>query len=309
MQALRFFKTNPNEDFVKVKDSMGIEVATFYAHFYFSNQQSFKNFRHGLKFYSEGMDPIHSQYDVLLVMPPSSLLNKKKVAFVSRCCSLLAVSAGFRSVSHAHLETNSVLDGASDLREIILKRQKTGSRLVLVSFSYGSAFLRVALDLLGSDGINFVKGWFNISGLVFGSPRFYGSGRSFYYDYLTSDRSDFSSEHKYFSSNWDSPVKTVHVLAMGGRTFLEKSHRNLLEQWGPNDGLICFADYQKVRDPVISLPGQDHFVDMRAIDSVYIRSLSSMVNSHRDDVRRSSWQKAGFPPESRKWIPTTETSL
>ena len=308
MQALRFFKTNPNEDFVKVKDSMGLEAATFYAHFYFSNQRSFKNFRHGLKFHSEGMDPLHSQYDVLLVMPPSSLLNKKKVAFVSRCCSLLAVSAGFRSVSHAHLETNSVLDGASDLRQIILKRQKMGSRLILVSFSYGSAFLRVALDLLGSGGIHSIKGWFNISGLVFGSPRFHGSARGFYYDYL-SGRSDFSSEHKYFSSHWDSPVKTVHVLAMGGRTFLEKTHQNFLERWGPNDGLICFADYQNAKGPVISLPGQNHFVDMRVIDSVYIRSLSSMVNSHRDDVRRPSWQKTGFPPESRRWTSTTEAPL
>lgn len=282
-QALKAFKIDPNQDLNRVKSRIGLEASVSYAHLYFSNQKSFKRLRRELDLHQNEFNQLNSQYDVLIVLPPKALMNRKIGQKVLHQCSGLAVTAGFAYVSHAQLNSDNALEGARRLTRLVEEKRRQGRKLLLVSFSYGSAFVRIMLDNMEKESCDHIKGWLNLSGLIFGSPRFHCSDKKRFYQRVSLAMRSFSSEQKYFQGPLDTKgIKTVHLLGLQSReamNFSELKTREELKAWGPNDGLVPFAPYQKLNAPVMSLLNQGHHIDVGAIGSTYLRILSSMVST------------------------------
>lgn len=287
-QALKAYQIDPDQDFVRVKNRIGLECAYSYAQLYFAGTMGMKRFRRELELHNKEYNQLNSQYDIIVVEPPTHFLRKQLVQKTVRQYSILARSAGFGMVSPSHLDADNAIDGGRRLFKLIDEKRKNGRKVILISFSYGSAFVRVMLDHMESHDVDTIKGWLNISGLIFGSPRFHCSDKKSFFGVSKALRS-FSSEQRYFVAPFDPKgIKVVHALGFNAFQNLSRTEvraREYLRAWGPNDGLIPFADYQKLTGPVLTAPGQNHLIDVSSMASTFVRSLSSMVSTIPIDNR------------------------
>ena len=213
-QARRSFQIDPNQDFISVKNRIGLVSATTYAQIYFSNLNRYKKFRRELDLHSQTMNAKNHDYDVLIIVPPRGSVPQRVIQHMIRQTMGLSTSAGFSFVSTARLNTDRVLHGAKRLKNLILEKKKAGRKLILVSHSFGSAFVRVMLDNSESHEVEHVKGWVNLSGLVFGSPLFNCSDKKTLLNSTTPSQRTFSSEQKYFRGTPNiHQLKVVHFLS------------------------------------------------------------------------------------------------
>lgn len=296
-QALKAFKLDPNQDFTRLKSRIGLEASVFYAHLYFSNQKAYQRLRRELDLHAREFNRLNGQVDVLVVSPPRATMSRALSEKTAKRCSALAMTAGFAHVSHAYLNSTNVLEGARRLSRIIEEKRAMGRELILVSFSYGSAFVRVMLDHLNNNEKKHIKGWLNISGLIFGSPRFHCSDKKSFYQKMNLTLRSFSSEQKYFQEPLKlGGVKVVHLLGLKSREAMslnELRYREGLKAWGPSDGLVPYGPYQKVTGPVMSLNNQGHAVDIGQLGSTYVKILSSMVSTVPQDDRALPFEFSG----------------
>ncbi len=297
-EALKSFRRDPNQDFAAVKRHLGLTVATTYAQLYFQNQKSQQRFRREVELHAGDYNQLNSQFDVLIVAPSQKMLPSHLVKLMSKQASSLATSVGFKYVSQAQLHSNNVLESARRLQRILMDKNKQGRQVLIVSFSFGSAVVRVLLDHLNSSETKMIKGWLNVSGLIFGTPRFHCSDKKSFYNLISLDMRSFSCEQSYFQKPLNTKgIKTVHMLAIKqprDMTLTEQRNCSFLKAWGPNDGLVPFRDYQKLQAPVVPLMGQSHLIDFASVASLYVRSLSSMVSTLPQQKRFLTEHKFGF---------------
>ncbi|MEO0337487.1 MAG: hypothetical protein AAF202_13920, partial [Pseudomonadota bacterium] len=117
-QARRSFKINPQQDFISVKNRIGLTAATTYAQIYFSGLSRYKKFRRELDLHSQEINRKNHEFDVLIVIPPRGLIPQRLTQQMLRQTMGLATSAGFSYVSHAQLNSDRVLDGAEDNEDV-----------------------------------------------------------------------------------------------------------------------------------------------------------------------------------------------
>jgi hypothetical protein len=280
-KALKSYKIDPKQNFNKVKSRIGIEAATLYAQLYFSNLSYFKRLKRELELHRQEINLLNSHCDVLIVTPPRMTLQSHLINKLTKQCHALAVTAGFSFVQKAQLNSNNALEGARRLLRIIEEKKRLGRKVIIVSFSFGSAFVRIMLDNL-EDKKN-IKGWLNMSGLIFGSPRFHCSNKKNIINPLSITLRSFSSEQKYFQPSMDHKgIKVIHLLGLKPYQSLSYSERRLREQlkpWGPNDGLIPYEYYQHLQQPIMALPNQGHLIDLSQMGSTYVNLLSTLVST------------------------------
>lgn len=259
-----------------------------YAQLYFAGTMAMKRFRRELELHDKEYNQLNAQYDVLVVEPPQPFFRSGVIDRAVRQYSILARSGGFGMVTPANLGTDNAIEGGRRLSKLIEEKRRAGRKVILVSFSYGSAFVRVMLDHFENHDVNVIKGWLNLSGLIFGSPRFHCSDKKSFFSVSRALRS-FSSEQRYFLNPFDPKgVKVVHALGLNPLHNLSRADikaREYLRAWGPNDGLVPFAAYQKLTGPVMTVQGQNHIIDVSSMASTFVRSLSSMVSTIPQDNR------------------------
>jgi hypothetical protein len=283
-QAVKAFQRNPNMDFASVKRYHGMAVAYHYAQLYFTSQKSYGRFRREIDLHSDrGYNQLNNLFDVLVVPPPASLIKPYISQRLTKQAVSLAIGAGFGQSSQLQLESANALEGARRLLRVLQERHDKARPLLLVSYSFGSTFVRILLDQASSEDLRWVKGWVNVSGLVYGSPRYHCSDRFFLSNPMTRDLRSFSCEQKYLQKSFDTHgIKTLHFLGLKSPSlmnFTEWRNCNYLRAWGPNDGLVPLSHYQKVSGPVVPIMNQTHLIDFGEMASLYVRSLSSMVST------------------------------
>jgi len=282
-QAQRAYKIDPNQDFVRVKSRIGLTAAATYSQIYFSNQMRYKRFRRDLEIHQMHANALNGDYDVLVVLPPRGSLAKGQIEVLLRQTMGLAISAGFDFVSQAQLNTDRVLHGAKRLHNLVLEKKKAGRKLIIVSYSYGSAFVRVMLDNSRPEEVSHIKGWTNLSGMIFGSPLFHCSDKMELFSSTTPSQRTFSSEQKYFLKKMNTHgIKTIHFLGMKNNESLNRAElrqRDRLRAWGPSDGYIPFASYQNLDQTVVPLFDQGHLIDLSSLSLTFVRALSSLVST------------------------------
>lgn len=282
-QALRAFRIDPNQNFIDVKSRIGLGPATAYAQMYFANLKSYKRLRRELELHQRESNPANRGVDILIVLPPHGTIPRSSLTNFLRQSMGLCTSGQFALISHAQINTDRVVSGAQRLSRLILEKRKNKRKLLIVSYSFGSAFVRVMLDRLEAEDLSPIKGWFNISGLIFGSPRFHCSDRRGILNAMSTSQRSFSSQQNYFHGPLNTRgIKTVHALGIHNGTqlsFRNDRKREYLRAWGPNDGLISFASYQKLDQPVIPLFDQSHEINLAPMASTFVRTLSSMVST------------------------------
>ncbi len=282
-QAQRSFEIDPKQNFIDVKNRLGLIGASTYAQIFFANQTRCKRFRRELDLHSQSRNALNHEHDVMIVLPPRGSLNQQIINRMLRQSLGLATSAGFAYVSHAQLNTDRVLSAAKRLQQMVLEKKKSGRKLILVSHSYGSAFVRVMLDNCKDSEVDHVKGWLNFSGLIFGSPLFHCSDRTRWVKGVKPWQRTFSSEQRYFRHNPKTHnVKTIHFLGMKNNETLsryEVKMREHLRAWGPSDGLVPFAPYAKLEQTVVPVFEQGHLIDLSQMALSFVRSLSATVST------------------------------
>lgn len=259
-----------------------MEGSYSYAQLYFAGTMAMKRFRRELELHHKEYNQLNNQYDIVIVEPPHQFFRRGIVQKTIRQYSILALSGGFGLVTTSNLNTDNAIEGGRKLFKLIEDKRKAGRKVLLISFSYGSAFVRIMLDHMQSHDVGIIKGWLNLSGLIFGSPRFHCSDKKSIFGVSRALRS-FSSEQRYFTTPFDPKgIKVVHGLGLNPLHNLSRADvkaREYLRAWGPNDGLIPFASYQKLTGPVLTVPGQGHIIDVANMASTFVRSLSSMVST------------------------------
>ncbi len=280
-QARRAYDIDPDQDFVRVKNRIGLAGAMVYAQIYFSNQNRYKRFRREIELHKENSNRLNRDFDVLLVLPPRGSLTQPVIQQMKRQSMGLATSAGFSFVSQAQLNTDRVIHGAKRLHQLILEKKRQNRKVLLVSFSFGSAFVRVMLDKSEASDLTPIKGWMNLSGLIFGSPRFDCSNKVRMFFNTTPSQRTFSCEQNHFKNKiHNHKIKTVHFLGLkSSLSNNEWRDREKLRAWGPNDGVIPFSPYQSLQQPVIPLLDQGHVIDLSKLSMTFIQTLSSMVST------------------------------
>ena len=282
-QAMRAWKIDPNQEFIKVKGRIGFWPSQTYAQMFFAESRLYKKLRRELELHQRESNPANHDHDVVIVLPPQKALSKTSIQQFLRQSMGLCTVGQFAFVSHAQVNSDRVISGAKSLSRIISEKRKSGRKLLIVSYSYGSAFVRVMLDRLTPEERAPIKGWLNISGLIFGSPRFHCSDRFSLINSTSSWQRSFSSEQNYLTAPLNTyGIKTVHFLGVKGGanlSYREKKKRESLKAWGPNDGVVSFSPYQRLDQPVLPLFDQGHEVDLRPLASTFVRTLSSMVST------------------------------
>ncbi len=280
-QARRAFEIDPDQDFLRVKSRIGLAGALVYAQMYFSNQSRYKRFRRQIELHKNSSNSLNQEHDVLLVLPPRGTLPNEVIQEMLRQSMGLSTSAGFAYVTHAKLNSDRVIDGARRLHKLILEKKKLNRKVIMVSFSYGSAFVRVLLDQSSQQDLSPLRGWVNLSGLIFGSPLYNCSNKMSVFFKSTPSQRTFSCEQKHFKVPMKSQkFKSVHFLGLkSSLTGVEWRHREKLRAWGPGDGFIPFAPYRKLDHTVVPLLDQGHVINLNQMSMTYIRTLSSMVST------------------------------
>ncbi len=282
-RALKSYQVDPAQDFQRVKGRIGLMASITYAQMFFTNQNTYKRLRRELDLHQRESNPLNQQFDVLIVLPPRGTLNKRALENFRKQSLGLSMSAGFAHVSHAQLNSDRVLHGAHRLLKLVAEKKSANRKLIIVSYSYGSAFVRAMLDQCQADEISHVKGWVNLSGLIFGSPLFDCSDKRGLLSRTSAAQRTFSSEQRYFLRPLQTHhLKVVHFLGMKNSESLsrrEYRERERLRAWGPNDGVVCFSRYQKLEQPVVPLGDQGHLLNLAYFSSTFVRTLSSIVST------------------------------
>ena len=297
-KALKSYQLDPNQRFVDVKNRIGLLPSAIYAQMYFANSNIYKRFRRELELHYKESNPYNRDVDILLVSPPNSFISRKDTQKFVHQAMGLGTSGQFALVSHVQINSNNVLSGAKRLFNIVDERRRQGRKVLLVSHSFGSAFVRVMLDqMLGSEIVN-IKGWLNLSGLIFGSPRFHCSDKKNWLNRSNIAQRSFSMEQTYFRNSFDTRgIKTVHILGLKNDSTLSSQQvkeREMIKAFGPNDGVIPFSQYQFLQQPVLPLLDQGHNIDLGAISSTFLRTLSSMVSILPQKPMKSDSQSLDF---------------
>lgn len=292
--AVKAFKIDPEQDLRKVKSRIGMEASLSYAHLYFSNAPRFKRLKRELDLHQREYNQLNSEVDVLIVSPPRGSFRPAALKRWSKQVLGLSLTAGFAHVSHAQLNSSNAVEGARRLTQLVEEKRRHNRQLILISLSFGSAFVRLMLDHMPKEERTHVKGWLNMSGLIFGSPRFHCSNKKKLVSAMNLPRRSFSSEQRYFLKPLNlTGVKTVHVLGIQSSStmnFSEVRQREYLKAWGPNDGMIPLARYQNVQGAVLTLLNQGHLIDVSSFGSTFVKILSSMVSTIPLDNRPSLYQ-------------------
>lgn len=281
-KAMKAYKLDPEQRFVDVKNRIGLNASSSYAQMYFANRGTYKRFRRELDLHFHESNPLNKEYDVLLVTPPNGFPGKKETQRFIHQAMGLGTSGQFAFVSQVQINSKSVLRGAKRLFNIVEERRRKGRKLLIVSYSFGSAFVRVMIDQMQESELSIIKGWLNISGLIFGTPRYDCSDRSRWFGRKDIGERSFSMEQRYFRKGFDTRgIKTVHMLGLKNDSRLSimaERKREFLKAFGPNDGMIPFGPYQFLNQPVVPLLDQEHFINLSGISSTYLKILSSMVS-------------------------------
>lgn len=295
-RARRAYQNDPTQDFVRVKNRIGLAAAGVYAQIYFANQTRYKRFRRELDLHQSVTNHANKDFDVLIVAPPRGSLRADVIQRFVRQSMGLATSAGFSYVSQAQLNTDRVLHGARRLYNLVREKKKAGRQLLIVSHSFGSAFVRVMFDQVDKNERNHIKGWMNISGLIFGTPLFDCSDKKSFFNKTSAWQRTFSCEQRYFHGQPQTQgVKTLHFLGMKNDQTLtraELKQRQHLKAWGPNDGLLTYSPYQHLDQTVVPLFDQGHLVDLSQMSMTFVRSLSAMVSTLPQNSIQSGQQLA-----------------
>jgi hypothetical protein len=280
-QARRSYEIDPNQDFVRVKSRIGLRASIIYAQMYFADQPRYKRFRRAIELHKFQRNQQNKNYDVLIVLPPRGLLPKEWTQAMLRQAMGLATSAGFAHISQAQLNTDRVLLGAKRLHQLIKEKNRQQRRVIVVSFSYGSAFARVLFDQSSPRDLQGIQGWVNLAGLIFGSPRYNCSNKVRLFFSSTPAQRTFSCEQQYFKTPMRRQnFQSLHFLGMQSQmSEAEWRMREKLRAWGPNDGVISFAPFQKLEQTVIPLPDQGPLINLDQMSMTFICSLSSLVST------------------------------
>jgi hypothetical protein len=281
-KAQRAFQLDPEQDFNKVKNRLGLEASLLYAQIYFSKQILFKKLRREMELHETGQNALNGEHDIVIVLPPHALITQSERQRFLKQCMGLATSAGFTRTSQALLNTESVLFGAQRLGRLLSDKKAQGRKVILISYSFGSAFVRVLLNQWDSEDLSHIKGWMNLSGVIFGSPLFHCSDKKQFLSPQKSFCRAFANEQKYFTQKLQTHhLKVVHFLGLKSGESLSRSERKQRERlraWGPNDGIMDFAPYQKINQAVVPLLDQGHFIDLSLLSMTATRTLSLMVS-------------------------------
>jgi len=263
--VLSEIEANPNQKLSGIQRKLGLDGATHFHYLQMLGQHRAKAFRSLIRERKQDFSLSHQDIDFLIVRGPKGIQGaaQKKTA---QGLVKLAREAGFKKVDVFQPDNPSLLSGSLELKSIIKKRRERGRQLFICSFSFGSAYFRYALDQGNREFFNHILGWLNLSGMVYGSPRFQLDKKKHWYlakrsEFLRS----FSCENKYFARPVADHIPcTVSFLSSrlsGSMTSGEKKHYHGLRHWGPNDGWICFNDYETMPGFVIPLWGQKHFLN------------------------------------------------
>ncbi len=288
-KAIKAYKLNPQQDFSRLRSEIGLDAATEYAHLYFSHLKLNQKLRREIELHPYEYNQLNSSVDVMIIPPPHALITEEIFKKHIQPFSPLATSCGFAHVSLLEMKVDSVHEGARRLLKVIQDKAKNQKKVLLISLSYGSAFVRLMLDHANETEKASVKGWMNLSGLIFGSPRFHCSDRAFWTQKVSRLQRSFSSEQKYFLtplSNLD--VKTIHFLGLqiGQQQGANRKEREYLKAWGPNDGLVPFYRYQNLTHPVFSFAGDGHWISISDHASFFAKTMSAMVSVLPVDQRK-----------------------
>ena len=293
--ALKSFKIDPQQNLIDCKNRLGLQAATHYAQLYFTHHNRYKRLRREIELHRQESNPLNREVDVFIVTPPEKTIAKSSVRRFLRQSMGLCMSGQFAYVTPAQLHTDRVLLGAKRLYKLIEEKRKKQRKCIIVSYSFGSAFVRVMLDNMTKEEASTIKGWANVSGLIFGSPLFHCSDKKSLFYNVTGAQRSFSSEQRYFNSRLNTKgVKTVHFLGLkcdSGLGYQEWKRREALKAWGPNDGIIPYEPYRHVEQPVIPLIDQGHGIDLAGISSTFIRLLSSMVSTLPPTVKKIEYSE------------------
>ncbi len=280
-KAIKAYKNNPQQDFSRLRAEIGLAAATEYAHIYFSNLKTNLKFKRELEIHSFEYNQLNSQVDVIIVPPPRALISDEAYKRYIKPLSALVTSCGFAHVSILDLKVDSVLEGARGLHKQVQEKIRGSKKFIIISTSYGSGIVRTMMDHASQQELSAIKGWINLSGLIFGSPRFHCSDKTFWPQKNSRLQRSFSSEQTYFLSPFkDYGIRTVHFLGLqlGSEPSENRSEREFLKAWGPNDGLVPFYRYQNLSQPVVSFANEGHWISIVDHASLFVKTLSSMVS-------------------------------
>lgn len=280
-QARRSYQMDPLQSFTKVKNRIGLAGSIVFSQIYFSEQVLYKKFRREIELHRNVTNSLNQDFDVLIVLPPRGSFNTAIVQHMLRQTMGLATSAGFAFVSQAQLNTDRVIHGAKRLHQMILEKKRQGRKVILVSHSFGSAFVRVMLDKSDPKDLDGIQGWVNVSGMIFGSPLYDCSNKVKMFFSSTPSQRTFSVEQSHFKNRLRrQKFKTVHFLGLKSQMSpAEWRDRERLRAWGPNDGMIPYEPYKHLNQTVVPLLDQGHLVDLNQISFTFVRTLSSMVST------------------------------
>ncbi len=309
--ALKAFKLDPNQNFIDCKNRLGLQAATHYSQLYFTHHNRYKRFRREIELHRQESNPLNKEVDVIIVLPPDKTIPKTQTRRFLRQSMGLCMSGQFMYVSPAQLHTDRPLLGAKRLYELVKEKKNNGRKCLIISYSFGSAFVRVMLDNMSEEEANHIKGWVNVSGVIFGSPLFHCSDKKSLFNNVSGSQRSFSIEQKYFHNRLDTKgIKTVHLLGLKCDSTLgyqEWRRREALKAWGPNDGILSFEPYRVLEQPVIPFVDQGHGISLDGFSSTFVRMLSSLVSTlppKGTDIQYSSINQLTFdenakPPQKR----------
>lgn len=282
-KAIRLFQAQPHLDLRVVRSEIGLDAATQYAQLQFNQKSSVIKLKKQLDRSSAEIYRLNSHCDVIVVPPPKKLISAEIHRLHLQPLSALVTSCGFRHVSLLEMSVDSVLEGARKLERVLEEKQRQGRPFILISQSFGSAMVRALFSHWEDQEVPHLRGWLNLSGLIFGSPLFHCSDRVRLWGSHSLLQRSFSSEQRYFSEpvQWHG-VRVVHALGLRWGSQLSRTARSeveYLKAWGPNDGVIPFAHYQQLVEPVLALAGEGHWISIQRQATLIAGVLSSFVST------------------------------
>lgn len=204
----------------------------------------------------------------------------------------IAQECGFQTSIVPTLSKGSVSHNTKLVKNAILNEKS--DHVWLVSFSKGSAEIRLALEQLASSPeIKKVQGWISISGVPYGTPLATLKQKNFTSKAVwgatskvlgvdTKVSKDLCHEGVLSNPMGVSPhINIIHIVGFPIAPHLHQElikFYNRLAPFGPNDGLTLLEDYIHIEGRVYPMWGLDHFLRSSTISSVIYKMCHFISN-------------------------------
>jgi hypothetical protein len=292
---MRELHNNPHQDLFDVQKKHGLEAANLFFYRRTLGTQKCKAFRRIID--EQAGDFSLNNHDMTFLIVSTSVGSREKQrAYSEQQWEEMATDAGFKEIVKFNPQVNSLLDGALQLKKQFQQLTAHKKKVIVASCSHASGFVRFAIDQTPSDELKAIMAWLNVSGVVFGSPRYHCSDKKNFLSLRQNDElRSFSCEQKYFirpiSDKVPAIVSFIGVRGRQSMTAKERKDFFALKHWGPNDGYITFRDYEKMPGFVVPLWGQPHHMNLLNDRKIFQKTMCYLVDICKENADKK-WKLA-----------------